>query len=247
MRPKKPPVGSIVIDLDKVLKTSSRRLRKDPRYPRLSKNALDRLNTEIQNNRYAAGFFEDLRTAGCDSQELLRLLAACSEDPEPERITGVLGLDHRRLSAAVKSFSKCALQIEQVNQSPAKAIFDEAAIKYPFQIPESLRNYGALLMFVAELRWRLYWSAAKRRLIFYVVAHTHHFRDKWVAELIATAVQSEKYDERAHSEWRRRNVKPEIPYTLCPEIDPGGVTKGLLETIFFMCEYALLKKLSFRT
>lgn len=247
MSPKKSLVGFVLVDLDKVFDSSHRKLRKDPRYPELSKKALDYLMKEIRAYGDAARFLKNLCTAGCGEQELLRLLAACSENPDPERVAWMLGLDDRRLRAAVKSFSKCAGRIDQINQRPARLLFKESAINFPFRIPELLRNYGALLIFVADLRWRIYWRAAKRRLISYVQARTGQFHDKWVAELIAVAAQLENYDDRAHREWRHRNVEPVVPLKLPLATGLDGLAKRLLETVFFMCEYVLLVQLIKRT
>ena len=182
------------------------RSRSDPRIIELTTAAFDYLRGEIRRNA-AEDSFKKL-TKGCEPQELLWLLTACSVNPEPEpdRVSLIMGSDRRQLKAIVQEFRECAARIDSINSAIVGQIFRTVNLPLPYELPTGLREFAALTEFVAPLRWETYLTVAKKQLIHYVKQKTGSYHDKWVAELIATATDRDDYDPKTHSEWRRRNL-----------------------------------------
>jgi len=224
------------------------RSRSDQRATDLTAKAFDYLRREIKRNA-AENSFEKL-TKGCEPQELLWLLAACSEDPEPEpdRVSLIMGSNSRQLKAIVKEFRECAARIDSINSAIVGQIFSAANIPLPHQLPTGLREFAALTEFVAPLQWQTYWTVAKKQLIYYVKQKTKHYHDKWVAELIATATDRDDYDPKTHSEWRRRNLAltNRLPLPRHASVKFALMARLLIKTIYSACISAALVKLSHR-
>jgi len=240
--------GQPTLDLGGIFLRAAADLRSDSEVRPIADKALEYLRREIEGNHTAARYFNELCSESCDAQELLWLLAACSEDPEPDRVDGIMGFDARQLEAIVKGFCKCAGQIEQINSAPVGKIFTVADVRSVSRLPAELRDFATLVEFVAGLRWRTYWTVAKKRLIQYVKQRTGHYYDKRVAELIATAADRDDYDQKAHAEWRGRNFPRNDFLELPPTSSAGFVHRvaPLVKKVFVMCLYALLVKLSRR-
>ncbi|MFY9585276.1 MAG: hypothetical protein WAR21_12380 [Candidatus Acidiferrales bacterium] len=234
------------LNLDKILARADRKLRIDPRTTPYVPMALARLDREIQEDGAIRRCLEKLCSAGCNRQELLWLLATCSEEPtpEPDRLVQLLGLDHRQLRATVKGLREWAHRIERINQAPLAAVLQVAGIREVFDVPPLLRKYAALLEFLADVTWRTYWTVAKKSLIFYVKKRTKHYHDKMVAELLATATTRDNYSENLHRAWRRRNINPALRRLPSPGLRYSA--ERFLERLFLMCGSHLIIKLSGR-
>jgi hypothetical protein len=223
-------------------------LRSDPKARPIAEKAWEYLRREIKENDRATRYFESLCSEGCDAQELLWLMAACSENPEPDRVDKFMGFNARQLKAIVQGFCGSADRIEQINSALVGKIFKVADVRSPSRLPAELRDFATLVEFVAGLRWRAYWAVAKKRLIQYVHQRTGHYYDRRVAELIATASDCDDYAENAHREWRRRNLRRN-DYLKLPRTSSAGFVRRagpLVKKVFVMCLYVLLVRLSHR-
>ena len=225
------------------------RARSDQRATQLTEKAFDCLRGKMDGAALAKRSFKELCARGCEAQELLWLLAACSEGPEPEpnRVSLIMGSDPRQLAAIVKEFRACAARIDSINSAIVGQIFSAANLRLPFRMPEELRDFATLADFVARLRWETYWTVAKKQLVYYVKKKTGHHRDKWVAELVATATDYYYYDQKAHSEWRRNPALTlRLPLPRNESVRLAWTARLLVRTIYFACISALLVKLSHR-
>ncbi len=224
------------------------RSRSDPRATELATKAFDYLRREIKSNA-AVDSFKEL-TKGREPEELLWLLVACSAEPEPEpdRVSLIMGSDSRKLKAIVQKFRECAAQIDSINSAIVGQIFRKADIPLPYQLPTGLREFAALTEFIAPLQWQTYWTVAKKQLIHYVKQKTGRYNDEWVAELIATATDRDDYDPKTHSEWRRRNLASanRLPLPRHASVGFALMARLLIKTIYSACIYALLVTLSRR-
>src|SRR5258707_10790295 len=97
------------------------RSRSDPRAIEHTTKAFEYIRREIRNN-VAEDSFEKL-TKGCEPQELLWLLAACSVDPEPDRVSLIMGSNSRQLKAILQGFRECAARIDSLNSAIVGQIF----------------------------------------------------------------------------------------------------------------------------
>lgn len=212
--------------------------------------AFDYLSRRIQKDAFANDSFKKLSENGCEAQELLWLLAACSEGPsaEPNRVSLIMGSDSRKLKAIVRKFRGCAAQIEAINSARVGLIFNRANLPLPYMLPVGLRQFAALADFIAQLRWETYWTVAKKQLIHYVKQKTGHYHDKLVAQLIATATDRHYYDQKDHSRWRlaNRTAMDRLPLPRTESVSLAGMARPVVRTTYSMCIYALLLKLSDR-
>jgi len=103
--------------------------RSDRRATELTTKAFDYLRREIKRN-VAENSFKEL-TKGREPQELLWLLVACSVEPEPEpdRVSLIMGSDSRKLKAIVQKFRECAAQIDSINSAIVGQIFRTARLQ----------------------------------------------------------------------------------------------------------------------
>jgi len=226
------------------------RARSDQRATHLTAKAFDYLRGKIEGAALAKRSFKELCAKGCEAQELLWLLAACSEGPtpEPDRVSLIMGSNPRQLAAIVKEFRACAARIDSMNSAIVGQIFSAANLHLPYRLPEELRDFATLADFVARLRWETYWTVAKKQLVYYVKQKTGHYYDKWVAELVATATDRYYYDQKAHSEWRRRNptLTHRLPLPRNESVRLAWTARLLVRTIYLACISSLLVKLSHR-
>jgi len=223
------------------------RSRSDPRATELTTKAFDYLRREIECAAFAKESFDKLCAKQCEPQELLWLLAACSVDPEPEpdRVSLIMGSNSRELKPIEQEFRECAALIDSINSAIVGQIFTAANLPLPYQLPTGLREFAALTEFVAPVRLQTYLTVAKKQLIHYVKQKTRHDYDKWVAELIATATDRDDYDPKTHGEWRRRNLAlaNRLPLPRHASVRLALMARFLIKTIYSACIYALLVKL----
>jgi hypothetical protein len=207
-------------------------------------NALEILRRRIVSDGYTSKCFKELVTAGCDAHELLWRLAVCSEDPDPDSTDELTGFDNRQLNAFVEQLHKSAKRISEIGEAKVSKIFEVAGISDLWSLPVSMADFGTLLIFVGQLRWRTYWVIAKNRLIDYVFQVVGHYRDKQVAELIAAVTSNAGYTEHVHREWRRRNRSEVLPKKRHTASNPlSRKAEMMVQSVFKMCEWALFKKL----
>ena len=224
------------------------RSRSDQRATDLTTKAFDYLRGEIKSTAAEDSFKKLTKlTKGCEPQELLWLLAACSVDPEPEpdRVSLIMGSNSRELKPIEQEFRECAALIDSINSAIVGQIFTAANLPLPYQLPTGLREFAALTEFVAPVRLQTYLTVAKKQLIHYVKQKTRHDYDKWVAELIATATDRDDYDPKTHGEWRRRNLAlaNRLPLPRHASVRLALMARFLIKTIYSACIYALLVKL----
>jgi hypothetical protein len=195
-------------------------------------------------------YFSELCDDGCDSEKLLWLIGACSEDPapDPNRLIEVMGFAPRELRAAFEAIEKCARQIERLNSRPVAEIFKVANIALLADLPAGLRGLVALLKPISHFNWGTYQILAKRHLIRYVREKTGEYNDKKVSELIAVATGRDDYDERTHYEFRRRNVGTKKSEALSgvSSVWPALAAARVIDASFQLCIAAALVKLSRR-
>src|SRR4029077_7440844 len=109
------------LDLTRIFEEALAEVRSgsDPRITELRTKALDYLRREIERAAFAKESFDKLCAKQCEPQELLWLLAACSEGPSPEptRLSLMMGFDSRKLKAIEQKFRKCAALVEAINSA----------------------------------------------------------------------------------------------------------------------------------
>jgi hypothetical protein len=226
------------------------RSRSEQRATDLATKALDYLRREIEGAAMAKRSFEELCAKGCDAQDLLWLLAACSgsPSPEPDRVSLIMGSNTRQLKAIVKEFRQCAARIDSINSAIVGQIFSAAKLRLPYRLPAELREFATLADFVARLNWNTYWTVAKKQLIYYVKQKTGQYHDKRVAEFVATVTDRDYYDQKTHSKWREDNLTSasRLPLPQSESVGFGWMARVLVRTIYLACIFALLVKLSHR-
>jgi hypothetical protein len=218
------------------------------RHGRPAKSATRRIEHATQ--PVVGMYFRELCDHGCDSEDLLWLIASCSEDPapDPNRLIEVMGFDARQLQAAFEAIEKCARHIDGLNSRPVADAFKVASISLLAQLPAGLRGLVALLKPIAHFNWETYRIIAKRQLIRYVREKTGEYYDKKVSELIAVATDRADYDERAHYEFRRRNMGRKKSEALpgISSVWPALAAARIIDGLFQLCIAAALIKLSRR-
>jgi hypothetical protein len=225
------------LNLDEILSAADAQTREVRTRP-IVVQALQRLEEVIQQGegRNSLAF---LCERGCEREELIWLLATCSWDASHERVDQITELDDRKLKAALKRFAKCAGEVEQLShRSAVQKLLTKSGVTRPFQIPQDLRDFGALLEFISDLRAHIYWVLARNRLIRYVNSCTGQFWDKPVAELIATVSNRDNYDEKAHRQWRFRNYGRAVELQLPAGASPAlrNRAKRITMWVFLVCE-----------
>jgi hypothetical protein len=226
------------------------RSRSDPRATALMTRALGYLRREIERAAFAKDSFGKLCAKECEAEELLWLLSSCAEGPAPEadRVSLIMGSDNRELKGIEQKFRECAALIDSINSAIAGQIFSAAHFCLPYRLPAELREFAALMEFLAPVRWQTYVTVAKKQLIHYVKQKTRHYHDKWVAELIATVTDRDDYDPKTHGEWRWKNRTSTnlLPLPPTESLRFALMARLLIKTIYSACIYAALVKLSHR-
>ncbi len=226
------------LNLNEILSAADAQTRAARRTQPIVDKALQRLEEVIQQGE-AKNSLAFLCERGCNREELIWLLATCSWDATHERVDQITELDDRKLKAALKRFAKCAGEVERLSRrSAVQKLLTKSSVTRPFQIPQDLRDFGALLEFISGLRAQIYRILARNRLIRYVKSSTGQFWDKPLAELIATVSNRDNYDEKAHRQWRFRNygrtVELQLPAAASPALRKRA--KRITAWVFFVCE-----------
>lgn len=238
------------VDLSEIFLRVERRLHENQNTRAMVHAGLGQLRAMIKKNRVADNSFIELCSGGCKEAQLVWILATCSDEPTPERVDQLLGVNDRQLKALVKSLRKEAGRVDKINDQKVRVLLKDAGLTHPFLLPSRMRDYAELLELLARLRWTVYWTAAKVRLVAYVRERTNQFHDAEVAEILATLLNRQDYTEKAHAAWRRRHFPSGAQLfrklSSQPSEDFVGTFKAIFESVFYGSEYALFLKLAQR-